>query len=429
MSVSITTLMVTFIFSITVNVLKMWDDSSGTLSAENQASLVFSYLNADLHSAVMRRDGNCWFLATVQNPQTANGNVGDAKMPNALWTATGSGAMKPNHDSPGQPGYSLALMPPSGQRDRGVSERRPGLYRPRLLREFTHAGRPPDRELPFRPGGNMVAVFRQHPRAERLRRGQRVGAPGGELPDRPGAAQRERFGPLPLRAVPIDGPAYLRPTTVNNAQTLSVFGSGYDLMAPVYNTPSNGTNTKAALEQVPVIRTPAIQQLLGNDVIDFGIRVWARVSDPGRGGGVGLGKDMFVLQFPNSSHNLGYAVTTVDGTGTVYTANNFGAGSPVYTDLVGNPLTNDGAVPAAGGGWTGSAQSMSYGFTVKTSDGTVLQATPAFVDVFLRVLDSDGVKLISNIESGLVIPAAERQSRGILVAGRDRALAGVSSAA
>jgi hypothetical protein len=191
-------------------------------------------------------------------------------------------------------------------------------------------------------------------------------------------------------------------TNTGNAQTLSVFGSGYDLMAAVYNNPANSNlATNISLAEVPVLRTPAIQQLLGNDVIDFGIRVWARVADPAKGGGIGVGKDMFVLQFPNSSHNLGYAVTTVDGSGTVYSANNYGAGSPVYTDLVGNPLTTVGATPA-GGGWTGSADNLSYGFSVKAGDGTILQATPVFVDVFLRILDSDGVKLISNIETGLV---------------------------
>jgi hypothetical protein len=399
-SVSITTLMVTFIFTITVNVLKMWDDSSGTLSAENQAALIFSYLTQDLHSAVIRRDGNTWFLATVQNPQTSNGNLGDAKMPTALWTGTGSGVMKPNHDNPGQAGYSLALMPAANGTEEFPNVG-PDYIPPNSLAASLAQIVPPIQNYRFGQAGMWVRFFSsvRSTNDYDVANGSVLRAVSYQI-DR---IQLNASGSAPFHYELFRSEA--RPFSSNNngnAQTLSTFGSGYDLMAPAYNNPATGNNnTKVALEEVPVIRTPAIQQILGNDVIDFGIRVWARVPDPAKGGGIGIGKDMVVLEFPNSSHNLGWAATTVDGSGAAYSANNFGAGSPTYTDLVGNPLITTGATPA-GASWTGTPDNMSYAFTVKLGDGSVLQATPAYVDVFLRILDSDGVKLISNIESGLI---------------------------
>jgi prepilin-type N-terminal cleavage/methylation domain-containing protein len=65
-AVAVTALMVSLMLTIVVNVLGGWNRSSGTLSSGNQARTVMDLITSDLQSAILRRDGNVWLVATVQ---------------------------------------------------------------------------------------------------------------------------------------------------------------------------------------------------------------------------------------------------------------------------------------------------------------------------------------------------------------------------
>jgi type II secretory pathway pseudopilin PulG len=66
-AVAVTALMVSLMLTIVVNVLGGWNRSSGTLSSGNQARTVMDLITSDLQSAILRRDGNVWIAATIQN--------------------------------------------------------------------------------------------------------------------------------------------------------------------------------------------------------------------------------------------------------------------------------------------------------------------------------------------------------------------------
>jgi type II secretory pathway pseudopilin PulG len=84
-AVAVTALMVSLMLTIVVNVLGGWNRSSGTLSSGNQARTVMDLITSDLQSAILRRDGNVWLVATVQS--SASGWTGGTKP-----TATASSA-------------------------------------------------------------------------------------------------------------------------------------------------------------------------------------------------------------------------------------------------------------------------------------------------------------------------------------------------
>lgn len=66
-AVAVTALMVSLMLTIVVNVLNGWNRSSGTLSSGNQARTVMDLITSDLQSAILRRDGNVWLVATIQD--------------------------------------------------------------------------------------------------------------------------------------------------------------------------------------------------------------------------------------------------------------------------------------------------------------------------------------------------------------------------
>jgi prepilin-type N-terminal cleavage/methylation domain-containing protein len=84
-AVAVTALMVSLMLTIVVNVLGGWNRSSGTLSSGNQARTVMDLITTDLQSAILRRDGNVWLVATIQN--TASDWSGDNPTKKPLATA------------------------------------------------------------------------------------------------------------------------------------------------------------------------------------------------------------------------------------------------------------------------------------------------------------------------------------------------------
>ncbi len=75
-AVGVTALMVSLMLTIVVNVLGGWNRSSGSLTSGNQARLVLDQIGRDLQSAIIKRDGNGWVVATIQENQSNNGSAG-----------------------------------------------------------------------------------------------------------------------------------------------------------------------------------------------------------------------------------------------------------------------------------------------------------------------------------------------------------------
>lgn len=65
-AVGVTTLLVSLMLGIVVNITKAWNRSSGSLEGGNQARMVLDQMASDLQAAIMRRDNNIWLAATIQ---------------------------------------------------------------------------------------------------------------------------------------------------------------------------------------------------------------------------------------------------------------------------------------------------------------------------------------------------------------------------
>ncbi len=301
-AIGITALLVSLMLTIVSNVLTGWNRSSGSLSSGNQARTILSQISQDLQSLVVRQDGNVWLAATVlPNSFTTNGSnwSGTAK------PVAASGSF--NFPSPGAtPPWPDLTTYRFGQS---------GMW----VRFFT-----------VRPDSNLGTDTISAPRAVSY---QIVRNKVGTV----GNTYTYQFYRSEARPGPITG------------GTNSTFNSGYNLFMAAGN-PSYNTSDNSVAGNVGNILEPATSQLLANNVIDFGVRVWT--ADPSSN----------KPKFPNSPSNTGFAVTTADGTNGT-------------TALV-SPVAGEPAVA-----------NMTYGF-------------PVVVEVMVRILTDDGAKQIANLEAG-----------------------------
>jgi hypothetical protein len=137
----------------------------------------------------------------------------------------------------------------------------------------------------------------------------------------------------------------------------STFAVGYDLFAAEYNDAAAGGTS---LADAGTLRRPRRDQLLANNVIDFGVRFYARdVSSA------------LICLFPRDSGNLGFAASVRDGRTSL---------APAWG---GNP-----ALPPAGSSSHAYAPGeMSYGY-------------PVVAEVAVRILSEDGAREIAALERG-----------------------------
>jgi len=214
-AVGVTALMVSLMLTIVVNVLGGWNRSSGTLTSGNQARTVMDLVTGDLQSAILRRDGNVWLVATIQT--TASGWT--AATTNAKPTTTASSATAADGSL-----YIPAFPSPITNSPTTLEDYRfgqGGVW----LRLFTTV-----------PDTNASTATISAPRAVSYKIvRQNVTASGSE----------SRY--MLYRSE-------LPPTTT--------FTAGYDLFDATYNGVAS------------VIRTPATDSLIANNVIDFGIRLF-----------------------------------------------------------------------------------------------------------------------------------------------------------
>ncbi len=285
---------------------RVWARASGGLVATQQAEQALDLLARDLQTAVLRRDGRVWLAATVQPDQSGAGDCGGTL---GAWSPP---VRKPGAADPGAPDSSLALAPPSGRIDDcrfGMA----GVW----LRFVTNV---PDR--------NDESAAVSAPRVVAYQIVRRAVAANA------GSAQRYGLFRAEVRSYSDVSPARERSTAT----------CGYDVFAAAYNSTAGGGN----IGDGGTIRRPRRDQLLANDVIDFGVRFFRRTA---------VGGDP-VLLFPIDETNRGFAATT-----------SIGATPP-------NPSV--------------SLAAMRYGF-------------PTEAEVFVRVLTEEGARQIEAIEAGRLV--------------------------
>ena len=258
--------------AIVVQVLGLWSRSGSSVTTAGEVTRVLEQISRDLEAMVCRPDASAWFAVTVQRDQAG---AGDSGMTDADWT----GAAKPS----GLP--SLRLDPTDGSlEDQRFGQA--GVW----LRFFT-----------TEPDANDSATNRSLPRAVSYQ------------------IVRRRTG---------RGHAYqLYRSQVRPGGANSTFSSGYDLFASPYNTP-NGS------EQHPGnIRRPNTRFLLGNHVIDLGLRVFVRAGDGGVEPAFPLGPaaEQSFVATTGTSPVPGYAGRPVT------------RGRPVRLDVLVRILTEEGA--------------------------------------------------------------------------------------
>ena len=232
---AITTLMVTIV----VNVLNAWSRSSATLSVGNQARVIMDRVAADIEGAILQPSSDVMFAATIQLNQSGDG---DAQITSAEWTGTD---LKPGNTP--APNGSLRVGNPDPA-DRDLAEYRFGQAGVWL------------RLLTVPPDGSSNALDKvSAPRAVSYQIVRK------ELGTSSGVFSYQFFR------------SEVRPYGTSGVTTQkSTFANGYNFYgANGYNNPSlpSGGNTEF---DAGTIRQPVPEQLLGDGVIDFGVRVFSR---------------------------------------------------------------------------------------------------------------------------------------------------------
>lgn len=237
-AIGVTAILVTLMVTITLNILNAWNRSSGQLATNATARVILDQLSQDLGGAIMKRDGNVWLAATVQqNPTSATGDT--LRTPDVNWT----GSVKPVGSVAAG---SLAINSASGAPLVGEMRfGKAGVW----LRFFTAQPDSNDGQL-----RNVSA-----PRAIAY---QIVRRNLGTV-----AAPQLSYQLFRSEVRPYHNTAF--------SQARSTFGVGYDL----YTTAANGYNDSPATnneQDASNVRNPVEAQLIGNDVVDFGIRLFER---------------------------------------------------------------------------------------------------------------------------------------------------------
>ncbi len=307
----ITVALAAVMIGIIANVMETARRASGGLLASNQAKVALDFIAQDLQSAFLERDGAAWLVATIQGDQSGAGDVGGSL---ARWTA--SGVLKPTGwTSPGAAGSSLDLDPVDAPIE-GFRFGMAGVWL-RFLAAIQDTNGSPleDRSAPRAVGYQIVR--------HRVR-------------DAAGSSERYSLFRSEVR------PFHSTPATALR----STFAVGYDLFATAYN--DGGASAGAG--EPGGIRRPERDQILGNNVVDFGVRFFRR--DPATG--------LEVLLFPSVATKRGFVATS---------------GASLLPPAVGTPSHSY------------ATAEMDAGF-------------PEIAEIILRVLTDAGAQTIENLEAG-----------------------------
>jgi len=336
---SITVILAGLLITVTTGVLTAWNRTTGRLSTHNQAKLALDQIANDLQSLVFRKDGNVWLAATIQADQSGAGEAGPstAVVWNPSYSVPSGGFGKPDSVAAGT-ASSLVLAPPS----RNLADYRFG-HAGVWLRFFT---REPDSNGDINNVAVPRAVAYQISRIPVQRNGANtpVAAPQ-DYPDLRWALFRTRVRQTPFAGASIQ------------ASNRSSLGVGYNIVASEYNT--TGTGGANIADPGNLRRPDKYADLLANNVVDFGVRVYELNTATGN----------VELTFPTDS--------TFGNNRWCFLATTSTTAAPLAP-------TNSGPTGAP----------------------NIRRGTPVAFDILLRILTPDGVAKLQALELGRVtIPA------------------------
>lgn len=333
-ALTITAAISAMMVTIVTNILGAWSRSSATLSTGNQARLILDQIAVDLQGVILRSSSDVSFAATIPLDQGGvNSGRGDANAASALWSGTD---VKPGDVA--APNGSLLLNPP----DRNIATYRfgqAGVW----LRFFTV------------PADNSSSALSDisAPRAVAYQIMRRQVGSG--------------IAPYTYQLFRSE----VRPYGINvNTIGKSTFTQGYDLFGVnLYNDPNDlsfGLNSNVG--DAGCIRRPRAEFVIGNGVIDFGVRVFALSTDSRDIDGDGnVSESLLYETFPvdrrvsdtNSSIRRVFAATT-------------------------SPSKTQPNIALPSGNFL--ATNTSYGY-------------PAVVEVMVRILTPEGIQIIQSYEA------------------------------
>jgi len=241
-AIGVTALLVSLMLTITLNVMGGWNKSSGTLSSGNQARLVLDMIARDLQGAVIKKDGNVWFAATIQKDQTGTGEAG---ITGANWTPA---------SNPKPPGTLLGTNPALTDTSFVIPALVPPSSVP-LLEDYRFGkGGVWLRFMTAATDTNADTTVLSAPRAVSY-----------QIVRLPVVAESTEFRYLLFRS------------EVSSANT---FSSGFNLFDAAYDVP---TVAPVAVTDPGILRRPEITDasrglVIANNVIDFGVRIFTRNS-------------------------------------------------------------------------------------------------------------------------------------------------------
>ncbi len=328
-------MLLTLASSLAVQATALWQRASGALTARLQADLIFDRIIQDLQGAVLARDGNVWMAATFQSvPQSP---TGDSGMVDATWT----GRVKPALETQDDPASSLRVV---GE-DEPFSRSRFGQAGVWLRLFTTQPDTQADLHNLSAPRAVAYQVVRRHLTA---------------------SATAPATSDTPVRYFLYRSSA--RPASTDGSRGNSTFDVGYDLFSSGPG-PTYSQGDASQIDHVGNIRTPRrYEQIIGNNVIDFGVRCWVRDEQSGKLA------PCFPAVREDGTQVRGFAATLRDG---------------VWREA--------GVPPVWGGGSPIAADEMTHGF-------------PERVDVFVRILTEEGAQVIEAYEKERV--ARPMETRG-----------------
>ena len=246
-AIGVTALLVSLMLTITINVMGGWNKSSGSLTSGNQARLVLDMIARDLQGAVIKKDGNVWFAATIQQSQTG---TGDSKVVGAVWNPTNA---KP----------SVALLnATAAQIADPASLNTQSLVIP--LADST-INFPALDTYRFGQGGVwlrfMTSITDTNADSTTVSAPRAVSYQIVRLPVVAGSTLECRY--------------LLFRSEVNSSNT---FSNGFNLFDAAYDTPTTAPSavTDPGILRRPEVTTPNRGLVIANNVIDFGVRVYTR---------------------------------------------------------------------------------------------------------------------------------------------------------
>ncbi|MBM3865717.1 MAG: hypothetical protein FJ381_07420 [Verrucomicrobia bacterium] len=288
----ITTFMAGFIAVIVMNISSTASRSGSRLGADAQARLILDQLERDLQGALYRDDGNVWLAADILNGASGG--------------ATGLWQIAPRNPKP-VGGISLLLNTPSIN---GARFGTAGVW----LRFFTHGNSVTnaalDVSVPSAPVAVGYQIIRRH----------------------------TATNPANLETAYVLHRAEARPALANSRP--GVFESGYGITSTAYT--GGGPNNSNVIGDPRTVLVPGTSRTLdaaiGDNVIDFGIRAYAR--DDAAPGGLRL---LFPATAAGALSNSPAALQSRLPPGTPATASTYNRIFPDVVDVMVRILTDAGA--------------------------------------------------------------------------------------